>query len=170
MSRDSVEQWSVMPIAMSWSHTTPPSIVSRTAMADKYREVFQILADRENKRARSGRARSDSIGGPERAVNYSVQNSFKYERSNRYSNILSYDKTSVKVRGKGYLNANIVVARNGHWWVAAQVSRVTSIDDEADYRHLYRTTSGHISLLCTMAMPRVIPKYQRDTERRIIKR
>jgi protein tyrosine phosphatase len=159
-----------MPIAMSWSHTTPPSIVSRTAMADKYRVVFQILADRENKRARSGRTRSDSIGGPERAINYSVQNSFKYERSNRYSNILSYDKTSVKVRGKGYLNANIVVARNGHWWVAAQVSRVTSIDDEADYRHLYRTTSGHISLLCTMATPRVIPKYQRDTERRIIKR
>jgi hypothetical protein len=113
---------------MSWTHTTPPSIVPRTAMADKYREVFQILADRETKRARFGRSRSDSIGGPERAINYSVQNSFKYERSNRYSNILSYDKTSVKVRGKGYLNANIVVAKNGHWWVAAQVSRVTLID------------------------------------------
>ena len=112
---------------MSWTHTTPPSIVPRTAKADKYREVFQILADRETKRARFGRSRSDSIGGPERAINYSVQNSFKYERSNRYSNILSYDKTSVKVRGKGYLNANIVVAKNGHWWVAAQVSRVTLI-------------------------------------------
>lgn len=115
----------VNQVNMSWSHTTPPSIVPRGAMADKYREVFQILADRENKRVRSGRTRSDSVGGPERAVNYSIQNSVKYERSNRYSNILSYDKTSVKVRGKGYLNANIVVARNGHWWVAAQVSRVT---------------------------------------------
>jgi protein tyrosine phosphatase len=94
-------------------------------MGDKYREVFQILADRENKRNRYGRSRSDSVG-PEKAVNYAVANSFKYERSNRYSNILSYDKTSVKVRGKGYLNANIVVARNGHWWVAAQVSRVIS--------------------------------------------
>jgi len=155
---------------MSWTHTTPPSIVPRTAMADKYGEVFQILADRENKRVRSGRSRSYSIGGPERAINYSVQNSTKYERSNRYSNILSYDKTSIKVRGKGYLNANIVVAKNGHWWVAAQVSRVSSTDAEADYRHLYRTTFEHISVLCTMATLRVIPKFQKVKERRIIKR
>jgi hypothetical protein len=155
---------------MSWTHTTPPSIVPRTAMADKYREVFQILADRETKRARFGRSRSDSIGGPERAINYSVQNSFKYERSNRYSNILSYDKTSVKVRGKGYLNANIVVARNGHWWVAAQVSRVTFIDDDGDSRHLYRTTSGRISVLCTMATLRIIPRFRKVKERRTISR
>jgi len=159
-----------MPIAMSWTHTTPPSIVPRTAMADKYREVFQILADRENKRVRSGRSRSDSIGGPERAINYSVHNSTKYERSNRYSNILSYDKTSIKVRGKGYLNANIVVAKNGHWWVAAQVSRVSSTDAEADYRHLCRMTSVHISVLCTMATLRIIPRFRRGRERKITRR
>jgi protein tyrosine phosphatase len=86
-------------------------------MVERYREVFRILAEREAKRGRFG----STITGPDREI-YSVKNSFKYERSNRYSNILSYDKTSVRVRGKGYLNANIVVARNGHWWVAAQVS------------------------------------------------
>jgi len=128
MSREWLDNASVQHINMSWSQVTPPSIVPRGAMADKYREVFHILADRENRRSRSSRARSDSVGGPERAINYSVQNSTKYERSNRYSNILSYDKTSVRVRGKGYLNANIVVARNGHWWVAAQVSRMTRAD------------------------------------------
>jgi hypothetical protein len=165
-----VEQWRVIPIAMSWTHTTPPSIVPRTAMADKHREVFQILADRETKRARFGRSRSDSIGGPERAINYSVQNSFKYERSNRYSNILSYDKTSVKVRGKGYLNANIVVAKNGHWWVAAQVSHVALMDGGAESRHLCPTISEHILVLCTMATLRIIPRFQKVKERRTTNR
>jgi hypothetical protein len=91
-------------------------------MSERYKEVFKMLAERELKRVRYGRA--DFSGGPEKTAQekYSVSNSFKYERSNRYSNILSYDRTSVRVRGKGYLNANIVVARNGHWWVAAQVS------------------------------------------------
>lgn len=155
---------------MCWSHTTPPSIAPRAAMAGRYREVFHILADRENKRARSGRSRADSIGGPERAINYSTQESFKYERSNRYSNILSYDKTSVKVRGKGYLNANIVVARNGHWWVAAQVSRVTSIDRKADFRHHYRTISEHTSPLCTMVTLLCTLRYRKVSERRFTKR
>jgi protein tyrosine phosphatase len=155
---------------MSWLHTTPPSIVPRTAMADKYREVFQILADRENKRSRYGRSRSNSIGGPERAINYSVASSIKYERSNRYSNILSYDKTSIKVRGKGYLNANIVVARNGHWWVAAQVSRETLTIDEADQRHRCLMIFEHMLVHCIMEMRPSIRRFRRGKGRRTIKR
>jgi protein tyrosine phosphatase len=90
-------------------------------MSDKYREVFRILAEREHKRARYAVPTPPVEDGPQREL-YSVANSFKYQAMNRYSNILSYDKTSVKVKGKGYINANIVVGRNGHWWVAAQVS------------------------------------------------
>ena len=89
-------------------------------VAERYKEVFKILAEREYRRGRFGQGKVASSLEKDR---YSISTSLKYERSNRYSNILSYDKTSVKVKGKGYLNANIVVAKNGHWWVAAQVSR-----------------------------------------------
>lgn len=93
-------------------------------LAERYKEVFKILAEREYRRGRFGQGKVASSLEKDK---YSISTSLKYERSNRYSNILSYDKTSVKVKGKGYLNANIVVAKNGHWWVAAQVSRGNEI-------------------------------------------
>jgi hypothetical protein len=55
-------------------------------------------------------------------VFYSVHNSVKYRTSNRYSNILAYDRTAVQVDGDGYLNANVVCDGKGSWWVASQVS------------------------------------------------
>lgn len=54
-------------------------------------------------------------------VFYSVTNSQRHKGGNRYSDILSYDRTSVTAGEKGYLNANVVCGANGHWWVAAQV-------------------------------------------------
>ncbi|RSH86968.1 hypothetical protein EHS25_003456 [Saitozyma podzolica] len=53
-------------------------------------------------------------------VFYSVHNSLKYRTSNRYSNILAYDRTAVQVDGDGYLNANVVCDGKGSWWVASQ--------------------------------------------------
>jgi hypothetical protein len=92
-------------------------------MSDKYREVFRLLAEREYRRGSYAVPPRPNVAyepSAERDM-YSVDNSFKNQGQNRYSNILSYDKTSVKVKGKGYINANVVVGRNGHWWVAAQV-------------------------------------------------
>ena len=51
-----------------------------------------------------------------------MNNSVKYSEDNRYSNVLAYDRTAVRVNGEVYLNANVVCDGRGRWYVAAQVS------------------------------------------------
>lgn len=55
---------------------------------------------------------------------YSVEESRAAGRKNRYRDVLAYDRSSVRVNGSDYLNANVVADGRGQWWVAAQVSRL----------------------------------------------
>lgn len=86
-------------------------------MSANLRAVFSILAERESLRLEYSR----SPDAPLHAF-YSVANSRNNRASNRYSNILAYDRTAIKVDGLGYLNANVVCDSRGGWWVASQVS------------------------------------------------
>lgn len=82
--------------------------------------VFSTLAVRDSQRRQCSLRPNSHYRSPE-DVFYSVANSVRNKEDNRYSDILSYDRTSVIVGDKGYLNANIVCS-GGYWWVAAQVS------------------------------------------------
>jgi protein tyrosine phosphatase len=96
---------------------------------DALQHVYHLLTKRESVRVSySNQAHHlthhiHRHGAPEE-VFYSVRNSLKYRKSNRYSNILAYDRTAVQVDGDGYLNANVVCDGKGNWWVASQVSGV----------------------------------------------
>lgn len=83
------------------------------------KDVLVILTDREKNRLEHSMNWIHST--PAHAF-YSVANSMKHQNSNRYSNILAYDRTAVALEGGGYLNANVVCDARGGWWVASQVS------------------------------------------------
>lgn len=90
-------------------------------MTAKQEEHWAVLGRRE--RDRQGLSLSQTPldrKSPEEAF-YSVENSIRNRRGNRYSNIMAYDRTAVLVEDKEYLNANVVVSEGGQWWVASQV-------------------------------------------------
>lgn len=77
--------------------------------------AFQLLQARERQRMTIARTPTD----PDYAF-YSVARSQRNKHSNRYSDILAYDRTAVGGEDE-YLNANVVMGPDGGWWVAAQV-------------------------------------------------
>lgn len=78
-------------------------------------EAWKILCEREH--ARVGYSAPSYYPTPEHSF-YSTARSVKHRASNRYSNILAYDRTAV-LSSSGYLNANIV-SDGRQWWVASQ--------------------------------------------------
>lgn len=108
--------------------------------------VWEALQERE--RARAYFSRLSVEGGrypsPE-SVFYSTRDSRSERERNRYSDVLAYDRTAVRVEGR-YLNASVVLDNIGNWWVAAQVC---ILSEGADVRHRCRilsTTSSEVSL------------------------
>lgn len=91
------------------------------AVTAKTARVYDILAEREQHRRFLSLLPELRHPAPEQ-VFYSVTNSKLHRSGNRYSNILSYDRTSIQIGQAGYINANVVCGLNGRWWVAAQVS------------------------------------------------
>lgn len=83
------------------------------------RHVWEVLEERENARQRISMLQLRQAAGPE-GIFYSVNNSVKHSKHNRYSNVLAYDRTAVRVDGESYLNANVVCNGRGRWYVAAQ--------------------------------------------------
>lgn len=81
-------------------------------------KVWDVLEHRDRQRILWSRLQSRSLA-PEN-VYYSVANSLKHRHLNRYSDILAYDRTAIKVEGE-YLNANVVRDGRGGQWVASQV-------------------------------------------------
>ena len=77
-------------------------------------EAWKILCEREHARYISTAAAhlspSDTF--------YSTARSMQNRASNRYNNILAYDRTAV-LSSAGYLNAN-VISDGRQWWVASQ--------------------------------------------------
>ncbi|EIW70073.1 hypothetical protein TREMEDRAFT_61835 [Tremella mesenterica DSM 1558] len=88
-----------------------------TPTPEHIRKVWKILQEREQARMTISAPRSHRA--PEQ-IFYSVMNSLRNKKHNRYSNILAYDRTAVVVHDDGYLNANVVCDSKGGWWVAAQ--------------------------------------------------
>lgn len=90
-------------------------------MASKQEDHWAELGRRERQRMHFSLSEAPMRRkSPEEAF-YSVENSVRNRRGNRYSNIMAYDRTAVLVDGEGYLNANVVVSEGGQWWVASQV-------------------------------------------------
>lgn len=81
-------------------------------------QVWKVLEHRERQRLLWSRL-SGRASAPEN-VFYSVTNSLKHRRFNRYADILAYDRTALVVEGE-YLNANTVTDGRGGRWVASQV-------------------------------------------------
>lgn len=86
------------------------------AFISNIERAYRVLADREATRLEYSQLQKPSIG----QAFYSVHNSLKHRRDNRYSNVLAYDRTAVTVDGE-YLNANVVTDGKGGRWIAAQV-------------------------------------------------
>lgn len=95
-------------------------------LTSKTARAYDILAEREQHRRLLSILPPQRHPAPEQ-VFYSVANSKRNRGSNRYSDVLAYDRTSVQVGTGGYINANVVCGPNGHWWVAAQVCRAKSL-------------------------------------------
>jgi protein-tyrosine phosphatase len=84
--------------------------------------VYKILSERERIRLDCSRPQKTPGYPTPEQVFYSVANSLNFRTSNRYYNILAYDRTAVAVNAEGYLNANVICDTKGGWWVASQVS------------------------------------------------
>jgi hypothetical protein len=99
----------------SHPHHIPPPMPSLTPLD----VAWQHLSTREYIRQDLSKACLRSLRPAPEQLFYSTKASLKYRTSNRYSNILAFDRTAVDVGGR-YLNANVICARGG-WWVGAQV-------------------------------------------------
>lgn len=88
---------------------------ARLTMASP-RQSYSVLAKREVARA----AEWNNHASP-----YCAIRSKTHSACNRYSDILAYDRTAVRTKDGGYLNANVVRDHKGRWWVAAQVSHTS---------------------------------------------
>lgn len=87
------------------------------------RRVWDVLQERERVRMSLSRAAASRYPPPE-AVVFALEESRHAREDNRYSDVLAYDRTSVRVDGKHYLNASVVSDPSGNWWVAAQVGAI----------------------------------------------
>ena len=103
---------------MESAPTSKPSMPPSLAALE---HVYSILSEREAIRLGYSRPRPPPNYPSPQHIFYSVVNSLKYRTTNRYSNILAYDRTAIKVDNDGYLNANVVCDGKGSWWVASQV-------------------------------------------------
>ncbi|KAL1412507.1 hypothetical protein Q8F55_000253 [Vanrija albida] len=84
------------------------------------RRVWDVLQERERVRMSRARQASSSRYVPPEAVVFTLEESRHARDDNRYSDVLAYDRTSVRVDGRHYLNASVVSDPSGNWWVAAQ--------------------------------------------------
>ncbi len=94
---------------------------------EKIQHVFNMLAERERARLDFSLPRPIPRYPTPQHVFYSVANSLRHRASNRYSNILAYDRTAVTADEGEYLNANVVCDGKGSWWVASQASHVVRL-------------------------------------------
>ncbi|OXG11151.1 hypothetical protein C366_06190 [Cryptococcus neoformans Tu401-1] len=108
-----------MVLICSPHHSLRPEMASIANIERAYR----VLADREVTRLEYSLLHKPST---EQAF-YSVHNSLKHRRNNRYSNVLAYDRTAVTVDGE-YLNANVVTDGKGGRWIAAQAPPPQTFD------------------------------------------
>lgn len=98
----------------------PPSLSSTPHSMPTVLQAWNTLENRELARSTLS-ACAHRASAPE-DLYYSVEESRAAGTKNRYRDVLAYDRTSVRVDGNGYLNANVVADTKGQWWVAAQVS------------------------------------------------
>ena len=79
---------------------------------------YKLLAERETTRLVYSQPVDDPT--PQHTF-FSVSRSLRNGSGNRYSNVLSYDRTCVASESQTYLNANVVSDLTSRWWIASQV-------------------------------------------------
>jgi hypothetical protein len=126
-----------------------------------HRKAYVVLAEREARRMELSQSRP-RYPSPEH-IYYSVQKSLSHRTSNRYSNILAYDRTAVSADGE-YLNANVVCDGKGGCWVAAQVS---GVEDVAHVRLPCQEHFTHSLEQSILGQPRHIPARKRSPKARL---